>query len=162
MATTTRAGPSSNASHRAAESARSAIRLSRGVLAQIREWRRRSRPRECAGVLGGSGGVIRAVLRVDNLAPLPNRFELDPLGLLRGLRALHAAGLDHLGYFHTHPGATADASGHDVAGALWPDLAPNLHLIVADEEWHLYRTGASGWRRLPCLVSGDGPAFQCA
>ncbi|MCK6505740.1 M67 family metallopeptidase [Myxococcota bacterium] len=83
-------------------------------------------PHEVVGVLAGS----RRDRRVDRAVPLTNRsadraadrYEVDPLELMKVERTLEAQGLDVLGYYHSHPDHPAMYSDTDQDLA-WPDLA---------------------------------------
>ena len=107
------------------------------VIAHARE----AAPAECCGVLVGSSGRIVSAVRAGNLSDNPNRFLLDPKDHIRARRDARAAGLDVIGFYHSHPHSPAEPSETDRAEA-W--LYPNhLHLIVgrADDaaDVRLYR-----------------------
>jgi proteasome lid subunit RPN8/RPN11 len=85
-------------------------------------------PAECCGVLIGSDGAITAAVAANNLSEHPNRFLLDPKDHIRARRDARAAGLDVVGFYHSHPHSAAVPSETDLAEA-W--TYPNhLHLIV--------------------------------
>jgi proteasome lid subunit RPN8/RPN11 len=82
-------------------------------------------PRECCGVMiGTEEGVARVVMRA--LAgrnayegDQSDRFELDPGDTLRAEREARAAGLEVLGFFHSHPDHGMYFSNTDRENA-WP------------------------------------------
>jgi proteasome lid subunit RPN8/RPN11 len=85
-------------------------------------------PAECCGVLVGTAAAVTAAVRAGNLSDNPNRFLLDPKDHIRARRDARAAGLEIVGFYHSHPHSPAEPSETDRAEA-W--LYPNhLHLIV--------------------------------
>ncbi len=94
------------------------------VVAHARE----AAPAECCGVLIGSDGAITAAVRTGNLSDNPNRFLIDPKDHIQARRDARAAGLDVVGFYHSHPHSAAEPSETDRAeGWLYPN---HLHLIV--------------------------------
>jgi proteasome lid subunit RPN8/RPN11 len=107
------------------------------VIAHARE----TAPAECCGLLVGTATAITAAVRAGNLSDSPNRFLLDPKDHIRARRDAREAGLEIVGFYHSHPHSAAEPSETDRADAwLYPD---HLHLIVglADEaaDVRLYR-----------------------
>lgn len=136
--------------------------LNRGVLACVQAWALEAATHECCGVLGGGANRIQTALRVRNESEHERRFALDPVDLIRALRQLDRAGCSLLGFFHSHVSGYVTPSRRDVAGSLWPELAPNLHLIVgAGGQWRLYRTSVDRWYPKVCLLSGSAREPVC-
>lgn len=116
----------------------------------VQNHARRAQPRECCGILLGTPGdaecptpvvlPLPLATRIDAAAPITNvarhldRFELDPLQMMHAERQARHAGLSIVGYYHSHTRGPAQPSPADLAGCLWPDLVPRLHLIVAPTE----------------------------
>ena len=97
------------------------------VVAHARE----AAPAECCGVLVGTATQITAAVPAANLSDDPNRFLLDPKDHVRARRDARAAGLEIVGFYHSHPHSPAEPSETDRAEAwLYPD---HLHLIVGLE-----------------------------
>ena len=109
-------------------------------------------PWEGCGVLVGAVGVdasvsVRSVSGAANLSPRGrDRYELDPLAILRAERAAREAGLDVVGFWHSHPDHPAVPSRLDTERA-WADY---LYVIVSTS------AGGSGAVRGWRLVSGGG------
>ena len=102
--------------------------------------------REACGVLLGRENEILAGRPVRNLAGAPDRFDADPLQLARIEKRARAAGLQVLGYYHSHPNAAPLPSHADRQCGPWPDLPPYLHLIVSPQHgWKLYNMQAGRW-----------------
>jgi proteasome lid subunit RPN8/RPN11 len=84
-----------------------------------------------------SGEAERAV--VTDCRPVPNvadepqfRYELDPAATVDAIESLESDGLDHVGFYHTHPRGPRGPSRTDQAQATWSGY---VYLIVslADE-----------------------------
>jgi proteasome lid subunit RPN8/RPN11 len=99
------------------------LRLSEGLLDEIRRAGEAAYPAECCGVLGGRVGehkdVLRTVPVVNRRTDDPRRYLISPDDLLRITNDLRGSGLDVLGYYHSHPDHPAEPSEFDSANA-WP------------------------------------------
>jgi len=98
------------------------------ALAAIVAHAEAERPRECCGVLLGSGTTIVEAIGTENLADAVDRFLIDPKGHIDARRAGRARGLDVVGFYHSHPGAPAVPSSVDLAEASYPS---HFYLIVS-------------------------------
>jgi proteasome lid subunit RPN8/RPN11 len=87
-----------------------------------------SYPEECCGFLIGRAGeeetVVERVLSVDNERQdsRHNRFLIHPETVLAAHKEARAAGLDVVGYYHSHPDHPARPSEFDREHA-WPGLS---------------------------------------
>jgi proteasome lid subunit RPN8/RPN11 len=87
-------------------------------------------PHECCGALFGDA-VSNRILSAQ---PLPNtteegprrRFLVRPADYLAAERGAKAAGLELIGFYHSHPDHPARPSQHDLDHA-WP----NFHYVIA-------------------------------
>jgi len=89
----------------------------------------RESPRECCGLLLGSGNRIQFAVPAPNRAAGRTRFRLDPrlhLDVQRTVRRFTPP-LDIVGAYHSHPAGPARPSERDVAEAHYPNW---VHLIV--------------------------------
>jgi proteasome lid subunit RPN8/RPN11 len=100
------------------------VRLSEALADEIRREGELAYPAECCGVLGGR--VIRVSKEVLRIVPTgnlrtddPRRYLISPDDLLRITSELKQAGLEVLGYYHSHPDHPADPSEFDSEHA-WP------------------------------------------
>jgi proteasome lid subunit RPN8/RPN11 len=114
--------------------------------------------RDGRGAAGGTGGgpvEVRWTRRVANVAPSPaSRYELDPAAALSAIEAATAAGLDHVGFYHSHPTGPAVPSATDRAEARWPGA---LYCIVTPGgEVAAWEWAGESFRR--CTVEVGGPA----
>ena len=116
-------------------------------------------PHECCGALFGRGDASAVV----SALPLPNtteegprrRFLIRPDDYRTAEREARAAGLDLIGFYHSHPDHPARPSQHDLDHA-WP----NLHYIIASvlegrvdavRSWYL-RDDRSAFDERPLVV----------
>jgi proteasome lid subunit RPN8/RPN11 len=99
------------------------LRLSPGLVDEIRREGERAYPAECCGVLAGRPGEVKEVLK---LVPVknrrtddPHRYLIAPDDLRRIEGELRSSGLEVLGCYHSHPDHPAAPSAFDTAQA-WP------------------------------------------
>jgi proteasome lid subunit RPN8/RPN11 len=99
------------------------LRLSGGLLEELRREAEQAYPAECCGVLGGRGNETREVTR---LVPVPNRrtddphrYLISPDDLRRITADLRQEELEVLGFYHSHPDHPAAPSAFDIEHA-WP------------------------------------------
>ncbi|HEX2252922.1 MAG TPA: M67 family metallopeptidase [Thermoanaerobaculia bacterium] len=105
-------------------------------------------PEECCGVLVGrelrgiQGVFVERVLSVGNAREesRENRFLIPPETVLAAQKEARAAGLDVVGYYHSHPDHPARPSEFDREHA-WPGLS---YLIVSVEKGQAVETRS--WR----------------
>lgn len=96
--------------------------LASDLLRAIVDHARREAPRECCGVLIGSGGRAEAIVPMTNIAPGTMLYEIDPVQLLDlEFRTLPASGQEIVAVYHSHPASAAWPSATDIALAQWPD-----------------------------------------
>lgn len=99
------------------------LRLSETLVREIRRAGELAYPAECCGVLGGSSGDIKEVLRLLPMANHwtddPHRYLISPDDLRRAMADLRPSGLEVLGFFHSHPDHLAVPSAFDIEHA-WP------------------------------------------
>lgn len=101
----------------------------RAVRQAIVAHARRESPRECCGLLLGSGRRIQFAVPAPNRAAGRTRFRLDPrlhLDVQRAVRRFEPP-LDILGAYHSHPAGPARPSARDIVEANYPDW---VHVIV--------------------------------
>ena len=122
--------------------------------AAIRAHAARDYPDECCGFLvgtlapplsgaggtsppssgaGGAASVARTVPATNTRDDSPrNRFEIDPGELVRVDRQARAEGLGVVGFYHSHPDATARPSNYDREHA-WPGYCYVIVSVVAGQ-----------------------------
>ena len=80
---------------------------------------------EICGVLAGERGerrsVVREVHQVENVAERPAvRYAMAPEAQLSVIESVESAGLDVVGFYHTHPAGPPHPSETDADRATWP------------------------------------------
>jgi len=99
------------------------LRLPGTVLDEIRREGERAYPAECCGVLAGRVEALKEVVRLVPVANRrtddPHRYLISPDDLRRITAELSRAGLEVLGFYHSHPDHPPAPSAFDVDHA-WP------------------------------------------
>ena len=107
------------------------MKISRDAFDAIRTHGAEGYPDEICGIMVGprNGRTVTAVKRARNIVVerSRDRYEIDPRDHIRIQREADAAGLDIVGYYHSHPDHPAQASRFDTERA-W---AGYVYLIVA-------------------------------
>lgn len=79
---------------------------------------------EVCGVLAGAHGDqsrVSDVFAVENVADTPQiRYTMDPEALLATIDRIEDAGMEVVGFYHTHPTGPPAPSGTDTERATWP------------------------------------------
>ena len=99
------------------------IRVRAEVLERLVAEARRSPGEECCGLLAGREEAITAVFPARNALASPTAFEIAPEELFRLFREMRAAGLEHLGIYHSHPAGGNAPSARDIESAYYPEAA---------------------------------------
>lgn len=103
------------------------MRIARDVERAILEHARADAPRECCGLLLGTGDEILDVVAARNVADRPeSQYLVDPRDHLRAVREARTRGLQVIGAYHSHPRSQAIPSATDAAEA----FAHFLFIIV--------------------------------
>jgi [CysO sulfur-carrier protein]-S-L-cysteine hydrolase len=105
------------------------MRIAGELIDEIVAHAREDLPNECCGMLGGRDGEATRVIRVENAAASPLRFEMDPQGQYDALKEIEADGGELLAIYHSHTKSAAYPSQTDVNQAVnWPDA---IYVIVS-------------------------------
>ena len=109
------------------------MKMSSAVFDAIREHGAEGYPNEICGILVGPPGKTMATeakrARNTVVERSRDRYEMDPRDQIRIERDADAAGLEIVGYYHTHPDHPAQASRFDTERA-W---AGYVYVIVSVE-----------------------------
>jgi proteasome lid subunit RPN8/RPN11 len=107
------------------------VKISRDAFDAIRTHGAEGYPDEICGIMVGprNDRTVTVVKRARNIVVerSRDRYEIDPRDHIRIQREADAAGLDIVGYYHSHPDHPAQASRFDTERA-W---AGYVYLIVA-------------------------------
>lgn len=95
------------------------------VYDDVLEHARRGKPYEVCGVLGGERvreSRVRMAVRVENVSDTPRtNYLMEPESQLEAIDEVEDAGLDVVGFYHSHPEGPDRPSETDAARANWPD-----------------------------------------
>ena len=129
------------------------MKIALGALEAIRAHGVDGYPHEICGIMIGphGGGNVTEVRRAHNIVVerARDRYEIDPRDHIRIQREADSAGLDIVGYYHTHPDHPAQASRFDTERA-W---AGYVYLIVSVEKGKAVDANAF-------VADADGGPFQ--
>lgn len=121
------------------------MRIARALAEHLHEHARTGYPFEICGVLVGRDGAVQRVERVANReteAPRV-RYQIGPEDLVRIQRESREAGLEILGYYHSHPDHPARPSETDRRIAAEGLSDGVIHVVVGVAEGT--RTEATAW-----------------
>ena len=108
------------------------MRIAQSLIDEMVAHARDDLPNECCGMVGGSDGEAASVVRVENAAASPLRFEMDSQGQYDALKAIEDRGGELLAIYHSHTKSAAYPSQTDVNQAVnWPDA---IYVIVSLED----------------------------
>jgi [CysO sulfur-carrier protein]-S-L-cysteine hydrolase len=98
------------------------MRIAKSLINEMVAHAREDMPNECCGMVRGSAGAASGVIRVENAAASPLRFEMDPQGQYDALKEIEEGGGELLAIYHSHTKSPAYPSQTDVNQAVnWPD-----------------------------------------
>jgi proteasome lid subunit RPN8/RPN11 len=120
------------------------LRFSEALADEIRRHGESAYPAECCGALvgrtdGGAKVVLRLAPAVNRRTDDPHRYLIAPDDLRRLDADIRAAGLEIVGYYHSHPDHPAVPSAFDTEHA-WPWYS---YLIVQVD--HGRGAGMASW-----------------
>ncbi len=128
------------------------VRLSAALRREIERLAMAEYPHEACGVLIGE--MRPGAARIDRVAPARNvnrarphdRYELDPGDYVAADRLARAAGLDIVGFWHSHPDHPARPSRTDLESA-WPGYTYLIVTTTASgaDGVRTWRLGKSGF-----------------
>jgi proteasome lid subunit RPN8/RPN11 len=110
------------------------MKIAQALVDEMVAHAREDLPNECCGMIGGVDGEATSVIRVENSAASPLRYEMDPQAQYNTLKTIEDAGAELLGIYHSHTKSAAYPSQTDVNQAVaWPE---QVYVIVslAEEE----------------------------
>lgn len=107
------------------------MKISQALIDEMVTHAREDLPNECCGMIGGRDGAATRVIRVENAAASPLRYEMDPQGQIQAYNAIQENGEELLGIYHSHTRSAAYPSQTDVNQAVaWPE---QVYVIVSLE-----------------------------
>ncbi len=107
------------------------MKISQQLIDEMVAHAREDLPNECCGMIGGRDGAATRVVRVENAAASPLRYEMDPQAQYDALKAIEGEGEDLVAIYHSHTRSAAYPSQTDVNEAvMWPE---QVYVIVSLE-----------------------------
>jgi proteasome lid subunit RPN8/RPN11 len=107
------------------------MKISQALIDELVAHAREDLPNECCGMIGGRDGAATSVVRVENAAASPLRYEMDPQGQFDALKRIEDGGDELIGIYHSHTRSAAYPSQTDVNEArMWPE---QVYVIVSLE-----------------------------
>jgi [CysO sulfur-carrier protein]-S-L-cysteine hydrolase len=103
------------------------MKISQQLIDEMVAHAREDLPNECCGMIGGRDGEATRVVRVENAAASPLRYEIEGREQLRIMTAIEDDGLDLGAIYHSHTRTAPEPSQTDINLALYPDA---LYVIV--------------------------------
>ena len=125
------------------------MQIAASALSDILHHARETAPRECCGLLVGSGDSVVRTVRAANLDPAPTRYSIDPIDHFRAIRGARADGLEVVGAYHSHPASAAIPSATDIAEATSGAAFVYLIVSLVDEDVRAYRIDEGTAVRIP-------------
>jgi len=105
------------------------VKIAQQLIDEMVAHAREDLPNECCGMIGGRDGEATEVVRVENAAASPLRYEMDPQGQYNALKSIEDGGAELLGIYHSHTKSAAYPSQTDVNQAVaWPE---QVYVIVS-------------------------------
>jgi [CysO sulfur-carrier protein]-S-L-cysteine hydrolase len=105
------------------------MRIAQSLIDEMVAHAREDLPNECCGMVGGVDGEATEVIRVENAAASPLRYEMDPKAQYEAWKRIEDGGKELLAIYHSHTKSAAYPSQTDVNQAVaWPD---QIYVIVS-------------------------------
>jgi len=125
--------------------------LQKAADAAIRDHGRETFPHECCGAMLGRDGVVQEAFALANTTEEGprRRFLVRPDDYRAAEQRAREAGLDLLGFYHSHPDHPARPSQYDLDHA-WPSFSYVIVSVMAGED-----TDLTSWR-----LKDDRTAFE--
>ncbi len=123
------------------------IVLPTAIADAVREHALAGTPEEIVGVLAGAHGhdesMVTRSYRAKNAAGRPRtRYEIDPGTELELLDRIDRAGLEPVGFYHSHPEGPLEPSETDATLAAWPNYSYVIVSLASDSP----EIGSWRWR----------------
>jgi proteasome lid subunit RPN8/RPN11 len=108
------------------------VKISQALIDEMVAHAREDLPNECCGMIAGADGEATEVIRVENAAASPLRYEMDPTAQYEAWKSIEDDGRELLAIYHSHTKSAAYPSQTDVNQAVaWPD---QVYVIVSLED----------------------------
>lgn len=96
------------------------ILLSKTHLKEMEDHAKSQEPNEACGIIAGKGNSAEKIFRCKNVSKnQSSHYEIAPVELIGVFNDVEEAGLEILGFYHSHPGGPLAPSNIDHATATW-------------------------------------------
>jgi len=129
------------------------VTISQSVVADMLAHARKEAPRECCGLLVGTGDAVERSVRARNLDDRPGRYMIDPENHFAVIHAARSAGRDVIGAYHSHPASAPVPSATDIAEANSSSDFVYVIVSLVEEEIRAYRVEQGTFVRQPLALS---------
>ncbi len=119
------------------------------MLAGLADHARTEAPRECCGLLVGTGGLIDEYIRTDNIRAGEVEYEIEPAQHFAAIKRTRQMGRTILGGYHSHPRSPAVPSPTDLARAHAEFLYVIVSLCDAVPDIRAYRLVDGRFEKVP-------------
>src|SRR5687767_4560262 len=127
--------------------------ISHLVIESMLAHAREAAPRECCGLLVGSGQAIERSIRATNLDDRPTRYLIDPRDHFAAIREARSEDRDVIGAYHSHPASAPVPSATDIAEANSNSDFVYVIVSLVDEEIRAYRFEQGSFVHQPLALS---------
>jgi len=140
------------------------IEISRNHVNRISSHSKETQPVEACGIL--IGNTRDDTRKVSEAWPAKNRlssdssYEIDPESLLNAFAYAEKKGLEVIGFYHSHPFWSADASATDRARANYPGLSYVIYSIPKNEIKSFYFDGKELLNESVRITANEEPKTQ--
>jgi proteasome lid subunit RPN8/RPN11 len=122
--------------------------ISPNAIADMLAHARAEAPRECCGLLVGTGEAVVRSVRARNLETKATRYLIDPEDHFAAIRAAREERLEVIGAYHSHPSSAPVPSATDIAEANSGPEFIYVIVSVVDEDVRAYRIDAGIFKPL--------------
>lgn len=132
------------------------VRMTREQVNILIEETKKRYPTEACGVLFGDvtseESVLRKIVPLQNVLESPTLFRIDPEEFLTVLSEAERHGMEHIGFFHSHPAPPNPSAADAKNMRLWPD---NVWLIISSIKYGMaaYQSIDNGVKRIHMIIS---------
>jgi proteasome lid subunit RPN8/RPN11 len=129
------------------------------IIAGLRRHAAATLPSECCGALAGTSADarldLRAMIPLDNEDPAPGTYRIEARTVRRLERQATDAGVELLGFYHSHPAGTAEPSAADLELACPGYVYVIVQADVGTVRAWVLRSDRGGFDELPvCQLAG--------
>jgi len=112
------------------------LRLTKAHMRLLVKETRKRYPIEACGLLFGDTSigeaVVKRIVAVKNVLDSSTNFQVNPEEFFKALSKAGKGGMQHIGFFHSHPAAPQPSATDTIYMRLWPE---NIWLIISSIDY---------------------------